>query len=78
MYYHQSSYLDYIGTIPYKLSYNYDWKCGIMPWASDKIRVFYRAGLLNERILGKKMDSRELVPTGRIEEANNHELEVVE
>ena len=29
-----------------------------MPWASDKIRVFYRAGLLNERILGKKMDSR--------------------
>ena len=49
-----------------------------MPWASDKIRVFYRAGLLNERILGKKMDSRKPVPGGRLEEANNPKLEVVE
>ena len=57
-YYHQSTFLDYIGTVPYKLSYNYDWNCDIMPWASDKIRVFYRAGLMGERILGKKIDSR--------------------
>ena len=37
-----------------------------MPWASDKIRVFYRAGLLNERILGKKMDSRDPTHSRRL------------
>lgn len=78
LYYHQSTYLDYIGTVPYKLSYNYDWKCDIMPWASDKIRLYYRAGLLGERILGKKIDSRDPAPFGRLEEANNPKLEVVE
>ena len=49
-----------------------------MPWASDKIRVFYRAGLLGERIMGKKIDSRNPAPMGRLEEANNMKLEVVE
>lgn len=78
MYYHESLYKDYIGTVPYTLDFNYDWNCDIMPWATDKIRIYYRAGLLNERIMGKKLDSRKPVATGRLAEANNKELEVVE
>ena len=79
LYYHELLYKDYIGTIPYTLDFNYDWNCDIMPWASDKIRLYYRAGLLNERILGKKLDSREPpFLRGRIEEKNNERLEVVE
>ena len=51
-----------------------------MPWASDKIRVFYRAGLLNERMLGKELDSRDPQKNtfGRLEEANNPKLKIVE
>lgn len=71
MYYHESLYKDYIGTVPYTLDFNYDWNCDIMPWATDKIRIYYRAGLLNERVMGKKLDSRNPVATGRLAEANN-------
>lgn len=78
MYYHESLYKDYIGTIPYSLDYRYDFECDIMPWASDKIRLYYRAGLLNERITGKKIDSRAPAPTGRLVEKYNQQLEVVE
>lgn len=71
LYYHESLYKDYIGTIPYTLDFNYDWECDIMPWASDKIRLYYRAGLLDERIMGKRLDSRAPAATGRLAEANN-------
>ena len=51
-----------------------------MPWASDKIRMFYRAGLLGERMIGKELDDR--LPGqnvwGRQEEANNPDLPIVE
>lgn len=78
-YYHESLYKDYIGTIPYELNYYYDWECSIMPWASDKIRLYYNAGLRNRRMIGKELDSRAMpAEVGREAEAKNTQLKQVE
>jgi hypothetical protein len=59
MYYHESLFLDYIGSVPYSLDYNFDFDCQVMPWVTDRIRVNYFAGMKNKRILGKEIDSRD-------------------
>jgi hypothetical protein len=78
MYYHESLFLDYIGSVPYSLDYNFDFDCQVMPWVTDRIRVNYFAGMKNKRILGKEIDSRDSTQKGREAEANNDKLPVVE
>ena len=49
-----------------------------MSWVNDRIRVNYFAGVKGERILGKKIDSRDNVEWGREAEKNNWNLETIE
>lgn len=78
MLYYERDLFDAIGTVAYSLEYKYDFRCQVMQWTNDKIRVNYFAGIKEERVLGKVIDSREDIEIGRDAEQNNPDLETVE
>ena len=59
MYIHDEMLDDTIGIDPFSTETFFDLTCRVMPWANDKIRINYLAGVAGIRTIGKKIDTRD-------------------
>ena len=77
--YYENEFTDIIGEDAYTVEAFIDFRCDIMRWADDRIRLTYFNGIHKERSIGKIIDSRNgTAVRGRDAERQNPDLQDTE